>query len=104
MDKDHFFHLAFVACGHRMAATVLENMSAHVQVLLSRIRAMTRLCCEDGWKSKHLILLSPGPAGRRVEAEDLGTAIVRQSAVSARLLNAKLKSQDHHEAMRQLSE
>lgn len=80
-----------------MAATVLENMSAHVQVLLSRIRSMTRLCC------KGLIFLSPGPAGRRVEVEDLGMATVSQSAVSARVLNAKLKSQDQHEALRPLS-
>lgn len=39
-----------------------------------------------------------------MEVEDLGVAIVRQPAVSPRILSAKLTSKDHHEAMGQLSE
>lgn len=42
--------------------------------------------------------------GRRVEVEVPGVAIVRQPAVSARVLRAKLKSKDHHKAMGKLSE
>lgn len=39
-----------------------------------------------------------------MEVEVPGVAIVRQSAVSARVLSAKLTSKDHHETMGQLSE